>query len=241
MSLRNFTVAQRKRLELLGVIPEQVEHLRLACTVMPLWLQSPPARNEVRDILENVASLSSQLETRLQEIVKQRDRAHGYAHGLIEVRYWAARPGDGEPTASHHFLPRLKALTDAANQAAESLPKEQARRRASTSPIGRIQDALLQGWRDAHGTRVTTDNRPQKTPPKYPVKLRPSSSPTSAFLELCCICYEVSGVDEANPERAIKAYLRQTTQRRKDMLLALEKGLQLDSISLARDDRPAKK
>lgn len=241
MTLRNFTAQQRKRLKKLGVIPKQLTQLRIASTVMTVWLQRVPARNEVLDVLENVASLSSQLATRLREIVKQRDRAHAYAHGLIEVRYWSARPEDGEPTASHHFLPRLLALANAAEQAAKSLPKEQARRRASPLPIGRIDDALRQGWLEAYGTGVMTCDKPVEIPPRYPAKLKPSSSPTSAFREICGICYEASGVDEADPERAIKSYLSQRKQQRNEARAAFEKGVQLATVRPLWDDRSKKK
>jgi hypothetical protein len=227
MPFHQFTADQRNRLANLGLIDKQIENLRRVAAILPLWLDPPAAKNAIRDILEEVESLSSRLSTRLRELVRQRDKAHGVAHGLIETIYWGIRPDDCGATSSHNLLPRLAALNQAANDATRSLPPGQTRSLALWQPIAKIDDAMRNGWRETYPATILksdSDRAARAPPPPYPRKLKPAKSPASVFFEICCICYARAGYDEANPEAAIRHYIRRKSASMKAALEAIDKA-----------------
>jgi hypothetical protein len=224
-----FTAAQSARLRKLGVHAAQMEKLRIVVALSRLWLNKPAAKNDVAELLDEVAELSRQLAQRLCALVAQRDAAHASAHAHIEAAYWPKRPTDDGPTSAHHLCPRLDALCAAARGAKSSLPPGPVRYRAADyKPIERIDMALRDGWRSIHGPGVRTSDMPGPIPPAYPHELKPSATEGSAFREICGICYEVAGRGvDADPLRAIRAYLRRCGSERQAAILEIEKAIKV--------------
>lgn len=230
--LSEFTKAQQRELLNLDLCNEQIEKLRFAVVFSRVWLHKPAAKNDVAALLDEVAVLSGKLARKLRALNGRRDAAHGSANNYLEVAYWSKRTQDDGPTAAHHLCPRLDALHDSAGEAKASLPAGPARfRAASPLPVEKIDSALRDGWRVAHGSGVSNSPKlPASIPPVYPKRLKPSASSGSVFLRICCICYTAAGRgDEANPERAIKAYMRQVGKVRQEAILAFEKGIRQES------------
>lgn len=226
-TIPDFTDEQRIELRGLGLCTEQIEQLRIAMAGNRLWLDRPPAKNDVKELLADVEKLSRKLVRGLKAIAVQRDKVHGAAHNLLEVSYWKERPEDDGATAARHILPRLEALAVAAREAVRALPQGQTRAYAFLQPIADIDRALTEGWRKTHGTSVRTSESELNVPlPElFPKRLRPSWSSTSKFRKVCDICYAMACVEGANPERAIKNYMMQSNRRKKAMLEALDWGI----------------
>jgi hypothetical protein len=235
--ITDFNKSQRKELVTLGLCKAQIEKLRLAVAFSRSSLDKPAAKNDMAALLDEVVTLSERLSQRLRALNSQRDAACASVNARLEVGYWCKRPQDDGPTAAHHLCPRLDALRDSAQEAKASLPAGPVRHlAASPAAIEKIDSALRDGWRQAHRSGVSTSDAPVPVSPPYPARLKPSASSSSAFRRICGICYVVAGRgDDADPERAIKAYMAQMRTGRAKAKAAFEKGLKRERRERARD------
>nr|GAT45548.1 predicted protein [Mycena chlorophos] len=146
------------------------------------------------------------------------DNAHSESLVHLDEAYWRVREeGFPPPTAGvvethedisfHHLIPRLIALSLAADRVLES--KEGAKptrhRFASPWPIECIDEGLQKGWIRAFGSAVThvrtpmsgrssDDQMPHNTAkPRYPAYFKPSDKEGSVFKAIAAICYEAAG------------------------------------------------
>jgi len=236
----DFSAADRRRLAELGVVDAQVTELRLALSTVRMFAdpKSYAPRSDIAGVLSDVEGLAEGLVTKLSALVTQPSAAHSAAHVLIEEGYWQEdRLDDSGPTSSHHLIPRLQALREAARSARSGLPKGQTRLRlADPRPIKRIKEALLSGWSKHHGSRVrsTPNNETfeeaiasaKMNPPlpPYPKAFSPSKAPNSEFREIAGICYGTVG-GNVDPLRAIENYLKRDREVRKETMAALSRGL----------------
>jgi hypothetical protein len=241
-----FTAEQRKRLEQLNVLPEQIGELHHALSMVKLTLYPRATLTAVRALLTSVESHAEALMVALGKMATQFDSAHTESFGLIEEAYWNIRREDERQndsatkympvhdddgaTLAHHLIPRLSALAQAANLGlAKKGAKPTRHRTASPQPIRWIESALLRGWNQAHGSRVVHGRSAEefeekmeamrKTPPMppYPRNFRPSDKEGCAFREIVSICYEAAGApSEHDPLRAIRSYLKQRSEQREN-------------------------
>lgn len=233
----DFSMSARRRLSELGVGSEQLTQLRLSLKTIQLFAlpTSYAPKAEIACILDEVEELSRSLATKLNALVSMPTAAYGAAFSLLEEGYWQSRPDDEGPTSSSHLTPRLVALGEAARFGRESLPAQQSRPRlADPRPIKRIEQALMQGWLNAKGSRVRTtpDNETleqalasaRENPPlgPYPSAFIPSKN--GAFREIVGICYAAVGAN-SDPLRAIEGHLKLRNECRRRSLAALENGL----------------
>lgn len=233
--LPNFTQQHRRRLKELGAVEAQIEQLRYARLVVRLAVSPPAARNDVAELLHEVAAMAETLLRKTAAISVQSTAAHAVAHALIEQEYWNAIPDDDGGLSFHCLAPRLKALRDAASKGKDELsPAASRHRSANPQPVHSIAEALWFGWSKEHGSNVyqrrlvdgeevkTYSNGPQRKP--YPDSLMPSAADSSSFREIVGICYEAEG-GNPDPLAAIKAYLRKERESQKVAMAALEAGL----------------
>lgn len=220
MPIADFSKADRKRLASLGVIPEQVERLRFVLPIIQgLALASPPKRNETRDILSDIEKLADALVKKLGATAKHLTPEHGLVHALLQQKYWASpeRMNDSGPTVEQHIIVRLNALSDAAKQSREELPKNQSRRIAGNPyPIEQIDTSLRQGWQEKHPAVIWVAKSElqkrigQRAPSQYPELF--SVGRNNNFHEIVRVCYAAAGGTH-DPDRAIRAYQAATKKR----------------------------
>jgi len=233
--LPNFSQQDRKSLKKLGVVEAQIEQLRYARLTVRLSVSQPAARNDIADLLNDVAIMAESLLRKTGAISAQSTAAHAVAHSLIEQGYWNTIPDDSGGQSFHCLAPRLRALRDAASKGKDELsPRPSRYRSANPQPVHSIAEALVFGWSKEHGSNVyksqlvdgkevmTYCNGPQRKP--YPDTLTPSAADGSAFRKIVGICYEAEG-GNSDPLAAIKAYLRKERESREEAMAALEAGL----------------
>jgi hypothetical protein len=93
----------------------------------------------------------------------------------------------------------IKKVLQSLSWAMDDLPKEQRRQRVNPEAVRHVHDALLKGWAAAHAGN-----------PMPPFPFKPSRHPSSDFRRIVGICFAaVTGNEGADPERAIKAFIRQ--------------------------------
>lgn len=225
----DFTPDHLRDLKALGVCDEQISELRKALLTVRHALVKPAANAATSALLADVESQSSDLLNKLHALSLGFDAEHNKACGLIETSYWEQRPDDTGPTAMHHLIPRLRALQVAAQYGLDQIPTAQPvrRRSADPAPVERIHSALVYGWslgragganycwgtrceESASAAAIPQSNAPQ--PQSYPQRLQPSTSPGCDFRTVVGICYEAVG-GNADPERAIRAYVRAFNKR----------------------------
>jgi hypothetical protein len=200
---KNFSQTQRDDLSKLGVTNHQLQQLGM---VLPIVRNEHAQPKAIADNLREIVQLATELSRKLSRPDKTVDQVVA----LLDAHFWEAeqertRTNSEEtlPIGKHvsdRYLPRLIELMDAAKVELERAPKARRGRpnTASPSPVRAIHNALRIGWRSTH----CRDNDP------YPNALKPSKNDTSAFYKIVSICYEaVDG--NPDPERAIKAYLKQ--------------------------------
>jgi hypothetical protein len=246
----HFTCEQRKRLEQLNVLPEQIEQLHHALSMVKITLFQRATLTAVRDVLTSIDTHAEALMDVLRKMATQFDGAHAESLGFVEEAYWNIRREDDQqgnsnskhipahdddgPTSAHHLIPCLSALARAARRGLEAKGAKPTRHRtASPQPIRWIEDALLRGWNQAHGSIVVHGKSAEefeekmasmrKAPPRppYPEAFWPSDSVGGAFREIVGICYEAAGAPpEQEPLRAIRNYLIGRRERRKAEMTA---------------------
>jgi hypothetical protein len=223
-----FDASQLRELKMLGVLDSQVSRLLNILPLCQARVLRPPDRNSVLGLLEAIAGAGAKLDRALAAVTSEgaRSAAKREARAQILLAGFERREASNWPINHEGEARRGRSVDDLAaaraallvlNQstraALTSLRSEPQRRRRSATPepVRLINDALLRGWGEAYypvGTgEYTSPQAPVPPVPAYP--LAPSSSPTSRFRQVVSICYQAFlGVDDADPERAIKSYLK---------------------------------
>jgi hypothetical protein len=193
-----FTVQQRKELKGLGVPIEAIDAIELEA--LP-WSQAVFLRQEPRraEVLAELQAVRAALIVARDAVERLLDAPPSVPH-LKAARSKIVGGGlrhaqDG--IALDHTSAGLAESIGVIDRAIASVPPGPTRHRsASTMAIERIHDALQQA-------SIFMGSDP------HPPGLEPSTSPTSAFRNMIGICYAAMGVPNPDPERALKAYLKQ--------------------------------
>jgi hypothetical protein len=254
----SFTPDAIRELQNLGVTAAQVRELQVGLVSVRAILVPPPANNETAELLGDIRKLASKLRRKLRELGTAsnnggQNSARQQVANLLAKGYWDLRPMDEGPTIIGAFDERLGSLAQAAKGAAETVPiaKPSRYKAASPKPVRIIDEALHRGWHNEHGAPAVwsrdqteilaaIDNRlgKAKRAQAYPKNLEPSVSVTSAFRRIVGICYEAVGRN-ADPERAIKAYIANENAQRAHALKGFSAGVKIVKRS-ARTERPQK-
>lgn len=192
-----FNPHHRDELLKLGLVPEAITQIELEG--LPLaknFLEREPPRADVRDELESVRDALDAARGAIERLLGATDAVPHLNAARLRI------PGGGR----RHVMGGLRlsetsaSLATAAGVVAEALsnlPSEPVRHQsADPMPINLIHRAMQ------FGTLMATGE------PLDP-RLKPSSSPTSPFRRMVGICYEAIGEPTADPERAIKGFVKQ--------------------------------
>lgn len=210
MEMPGFTPDHIEQLRQFGVTEAQIVRLTEALPDCATYLLRPAPRNDVRDELE---SLRAKIECALKAVVRLRNPktlAAREARARIDEASWfrgvAAFPG----AELADVEAALKAAKSVTSGACVRLPKEPRRYASATpEPVRRLYHALLLGWSDDNPAPPPSPTLLDMRPGPRPFPFAPSTSPTSAFWGIVCICYNaLLGTKDANPERAIKAFVK---------------------------------
>ena len=213
MAIPIFSNAHRTELGgALELLPAQIEELEnIALPLIQAILRKAPARNDVRDLLQDTARALQSAKTKLEKLL---------AAGSIPNRN-AGSPGDAAMArvllASYELgadgdvldlaLPAIGSAILVVEKASESLPDKPVRHvLASPRPIAWIDQALLSGFLKAHGHWPGTAGPGSQTPlPPYLVHA--SYAAGSNYPRIVEICYDAVGLGAGSRERAIKAFI----------------------------------
>lgn len=156
-------------------------------------LSRDPPRRDVLDELRLVEKALSQARSAVERLL---DAPKSVPH-LHAARSYVEGGGHRHMSGGMRLNETSKSLAVAVKvvaDAIEKVPRLPVRHQvADPFPIDRIYMAVQHGFVFPDGNEV-------------PPKLRPSTSPTSAFRRMIGVCYEAMAVPNADPERAIKAY-----------------------------------
>lgn len=216
-----FTSEHKRQLRRHSVTAEQVGELEKILPHIRLSAQ-PALMADVRSRLQDIADAAHTLAS----AIKRLDHGIGPADSAAAWRLYEAHstqlaadhladphthyPNNPDPQALRVEAARLEAI---ANAAMEPLRGKQARARTgSLLPVSWIDDALLDGWSKTHTNHLSDDDlRKGNYPPLPAYPFAPSQG--RAFREIVSICYQAAGHPTADPERAIKNYLRGERKR----------------------------
>lgn len=221
-----FSKHQRESLARLGLFAEQIGLLE---EMLPLWafaIRKQPARDAVQSKLEAIQKPMKQALGALESFLADRSAAGDEALlriRLVDVSLLADGGGRGA-----EILERAKSDIDLALKiagVAQSLGRadQQRHKKAMLLPIGQIDGALQEGFRKHHEWHRI----PQST---YTIRI----SRSGPFRDIVAICYEVIAEPDADPDRAIRTYLKKNKKKlassippKRSRLKALTAGRQL--------------
>lgn len=236
MARPKFSDADKEKLRRLGVSEEQTNCLQVALVNIRRVVSARPTRSGTKALLKDIEDLAGELSRKLSALVTQPSPEYGWAYLLVEERYWnlPERQEDDGGMVPLHLVPRLSALANVAKSAHDSIPKGQTRQtQADPRAIRWIDDALLSGWLREQHDPVGTD-RPL---PPYPKDFAVSKAEKSKFRAIAGICFSAIG-GNADPLRAIEAYLAVERKQRKEMLSKIEAEI---APKANRNGRPKKR
>lgn len=199
-----FTPDQARQLVELGLESEaQIKALKSALLGVHACLLVPAALTDVRNELTELQAELSTARSKLRHIRRSGSAAAWEAH----LRMQQARAQYGDPADPERWGDDaqraekvISEVLEIVDRAIHDLPAKQRRARtANPEGVRHIHLGLLRGWTEVHRGVYA---------PAFPFK--PSSNPTSAFRCIVGICYAaVTGNADADPERAIKAFIKQ--------------------------------
>lgn len=195
-----FTNDQLTMLRDQGVIEQQIAALaRVIPLCRTMWTDAAPLAS-VRDELQRLRRSLDLVPALVRDCENPTGRTIGKARREAYNRLLMALSDMG---VGSDAIERLADVSGGLNRALADLPEIQRRPySASARPVQCLDEALCFGWA----------NRPLSSSHVYPHE--PSINPTSPFRAVVCICYEAfTDVRDIDPERAIKAYLRQLTAK----------------------------
>lgn len=192
-----FEPHHRAELLRLGLTDAAIGQIEVdALPVVKKWLRVAPRRN---DVLNELLDVSQAMRDARSAIERLLDATEAVPH-LMEARLNLEGGGHRHLLAGLTLDKASKSLSaamDAVVFAIEDMRPDPVRHRtASANPIKHIYSAIQFSW---------TFTGLGALPPN----LKPSSSPTSAFRRIVGICYEAIGAETSDPERAIKAYVKE--------------------------------
>lgn len=228
-----FNQAQKKQLAALLVIEEQITALEKVLPVVHAWITNPAPMQDVLDELQGFSNALDGAQRAMSRVLSPLPGIKAtleiqsrleQAHYLIELRNYQSILNSIE-----NAVKVLEPIQKTAAAAINALPRTQRRsNQASPRAIEFIDSALIRSWALVkipvhHGEFDPTLESPQcGHTPLYPHV--PSSADNSAFREICRVCYQViTGKQDADPERAIKTFIKQ--QRARDDSQRRELGI----------------
>jgi len=209
---RAFSRDSRVDLGRLGVTDAQVTRLERILPAIAHYTQQGPTLAAARRPLTQLADAISTAESRMRSVLAAPpdDEARTESRGrflesvetifpnrcpLISPTFHEPRPEDGLPEAQR-LASALQDIGRAVDEALKSMPRKQTRPVAHGYPISLIHAAL-----NVDGTHV----------------FNPSASANSPFRNVVGICYEAAGVANADPLRAIRAFVQQRPSKQNDV------------------------
>lgn len=193
----SFKPHQRQELIALGLTDKMLEYIEIeALPTARRFLKRPPPKNDVRNELRDLEKALTQARERIERLL---DATHDVPH--LKAAAGLLTAGQGRHVmggirlneTSKSLAVAIKLVSDGI----EAMPPGPLRHRsADPYPVELIYGALQLGVLSERGE-------------PDPTFMRPSSSPTSPFRRMVGICYEAIGAAHADPERAIKAYMKQ--------------------------------
>lgn len=191
-----FSQHQRQELLALGLGSKVLEYIEIeALPTARVFLKKPPRKNDVRNELRDLQLALTKAQDAIERLL---DATPALPH--LKAAQAVLTAGQGRHVMGGIRLNETsKSLTVSIKLIADGLeqmpPGPLRHRSADPYPVELIHDALQAGSiaesgdPDAHG-------------------VWPSASPTSAFRRLVGVCYEAIDAQFADPERAVKAYVK---------------------------------
>jgi len=193
-----FTEQQRRDLSKLGLPVEVIDAIEIDALprAKEIILRREPRRTEVIDELQSVRRALSDARDAVERLLAAPRSVSHLSEARANIGGRAYRYAD-DRMALKRTLAGLAESVKVMDRAIAAVPLGSTRHRsANTRAIETIHDAL-QLASDGAGFEF------------HPPGLEPSSSPTSAFRKMIGICYEVMDTKHPDPERALRAYLKQ--------------------------------
>ncbi len=222
-----FSPEQVSHLRKLGLFENQIKRVNEVLPLCRAVLSSAPPIAEVRDEL---ASLIGALEavghrTAAMLTSAERSRAAIEAEARVQVAAYDLSQSDphGQVRASDDeiadALNAIRPVLSSARRALVALPEFSRRhRKASPIPVQLINSALLLGWGSVYHPVRDSDAPLEDFSLAPPYPFSPSVSQSKPFRAIVGVCYDAfSDSESMDPERAIKAFLREERAIRERM------------------------
>lgn len=196
-----FSARHIQSLKKLGVEAEQRTRLEPALRVIRLYLEPSPKLGEVRQHLIEVADTARAASRALQALLSAPDSEGARSEAKARLRQASLRIDDEglmhEPL--DQMSSTLRELLKVAKAAINKTPTEQTRQQAHPYPIAYIDHALRIGFNVIWKTIPIAERKPNP--------FAPSARKGSPFRDVVAVCYAAAGAPNADPLRAIRAYL----------------------------------
>jgi hypothetical protein len=213
-----FKPHHRAELLRLGLVPDAIDRVEVeALPAARELLTRAPLRGDVVNELRCVEKALLDAKNAIEKLLTATDQVpHRMAARMLlsGMGHRFTQGGRKLDQTSTSLTASMKVVAEAISKLPPGPNRHQA---ASSLPIKLIYSAVQFG-----SLKGGVD--------ELPANLKPSSSPTSSFRKMIGICYECVDAPSADPERAIKAYVKRWR--------ALEKHL--ESIGLLSTERPGK-
>ena len=209
-----FTEEQRRELESIGLLSEQVAEVeRAALPSVRAFLRRQPAKNAVRDKLMATAEALKVAEDAVRSLLYASMAYPADATEILPADAALARVlmasfdagADGD-VLDRAMLP-ISAAIHVVERALKTLPERATRHRTGSGyPVQLIDQVLLTGFLKAHGHWPGLVGPNAATPlPAYLIER--SYAPGSDYLRIIEICYEAAGAGKGSRERAIREFM----------------------------------
>lgn len=181
-------------LQALGLVAEAISELESeALPGLRELLTRPPALNDIRGEVRTMGMALARAHRAVSAVLNAKKTApHRYEARLLLTPGGAARPRGRELIELQQRLSEVGAHVDAV---LKELPKAPTRHKSGgAAPIDLICTSMQRGFA-MRGLAL-------------PAHLRPSASQARSFWHVVVTCYSAAGFPGADPERAIRAYMR---------------------------------
>lgn len=196
----------------LELLPAQIAELEsIALPSMQAFLRKAPARNDVRDLLQETAKALQSAKAAIERLLAAGSVPNGTAGSPGDAAMARVLLASYELGADGNVLdlamPSIGSAILVVEKASNALPEKPVRHpAASPYPVGLIDQALLSGFLKAHNHWPGTSGTGSATAlPPYLVSA--SYAEGSDYRRIVEICYEAAGCGVGSRERAIKAFI----------------------------------
>lgn len=205
-----FTPEQRKQLAEDEVSPKQIEKLEgRACLIGRAWLRKSPPRAKVSKRISALGKHLRAARLALEGILAGNAPECRAAEGFLGQAVSKLGKEAKLPDPSS-----LEALERICEDALTMLPKQTWHREADPRIIQWIYEDLVAGHGAEYCSLGVGDDWSATGPDIPPFTIKPSSSPGGPFRKIVSVCYEaMTGDRDADPERAIKAFIKQRAEQ----------------------------